>query len=73
VDKGDGGIGAWNASYDLYDQLQEYPFFVEIDRKGMGECVFYNYEHEEFIQYIESFGFREEYGIFSDISTLGQE
>ena len=68
-----GGIGAFNASYDIYDQLQEYPFFVEIDRKGMGECVFYNYEHQEFISYIESFGFKEEYGIFSDITTLGSE
>jgi hypothetical protein len=68
-----GGIGAWNASYDIYDQLQDYPFYVEIDRKGMGECVFYNYEHEEFISYIESFGFKEEYGIFSDITTLGTE
>jgi hypothetical protein len=68
-----GGIGAWNASYDIYDQLQEYPFYVEIDRKGSGECVFYNYEHQEFIDYIESFGFKEEYGIFSDITTLGTE
>lgn len=68
-----GGIGAFNASYDIYDQLQEYPFYVEIDRKGSGECVFYNYEHQEFISYIESFGFKEEYGIFSDISTLGTE
>ena len=39
-DKEESGGTAWNASYDIYDQLQEYPFFVEIDRKGMGECVF---------------------------------
>jgi hypothetical protein len=68
-----GGIGAYNASYDIYDQLQEYPFYVEIDRKGSGEAVFYNYEHQEFISYIESFGFKEEYGIFSDVTTLGTE
>lgn len=68
-----GGIGAWNASYDVYGQLQEYPYFVEIDRKGSGEAVFYNHEHQPFIDYIESFGFKEEYGIFSDITTLGTE
>jgi|GEM_PF-7068804 len=68
-----GGIGAYNASYDIYDHLQDYPFYVEIDRKGSGECVFYNYEHQEFISYIESFGFKEDYGIFSDITTLGSE
>jgi hypothetical protein len=68
-----GGIGAYNASYDIYDQLQNYPFYVEIDRKGQGECVFYNHEHQEFIDYIESFGFKEKYGIFSDVTTLGAE
>lgn len=68
-----GGIGAYNAAYDIYDNLQEYPFYVEIDRKGSGEAVFYNYEHQEFISYIESFGFKEDYGIFSDVTTLGTE
>jgi len=68
-----GGYGATSASYDLFDELQKYPFFIEIDRRGTGGCVFYNDEHEEFIKYIESFGFKEETGIYSDIRTLGEE
>ena len=67
-----GGIGAYDASWDLADQLRPYPFMMELDRKGSGECVFYNDESKEFISYIESFGFKEDYGIFSDVMFLGE-
>jgi hypothetical protein len=46
-------------------------FFVEIDRRGCGEMVFYNNEPLEFRDKIRRFGFHEEHGSFSDISILG--
>lgn len=67
-----GGIGAYDASWDITDHLRPYPFMMELDRKGSGECVFYNDESQEFIKYIESFGFKEDYGIFSDVMFLGE-
>lgn len=67
-----GGIGAYDASWGIADDLRPYPFMMELDRKGSGECVFYNDESEEFIKYIESFGFKEDYGIFSDVMFLGE-
>jgi hypothetical protein len=68
-----GGRGAWSASWDLADELREYPFFLELDRRGVGECVFYNQEPLRFVRFIESFGFKEDWGLFSDISVLGRE
>jgi len=67
-----GGIGAYDASWDIADHLRPYPFMIELDRKGSGECVFYNDESQAFIEYIESFGFKEDYGIFSDVMFLGE-
>lgn len=68
-----GGTGAWEAGIELYDELRDYPYMLEIDRKGRAEAVFYNYEDDKFINYIESFGFKEEWGIYSDVATLGEE
>lgn len=67
-----GGIGAYDASWDIADALRPYPFMMELDRKGHGEAVFYNEESQEFIDYICQFGFKEEYGIFSDVMFLGE-
>lgn len=47
-------------------------YFIEIDRRGYRECVFYNNEPEEFISYVESFGFFRNKGISSDIRLLGR-
>lgn len=46
-------------------------YIIEIDRRGNNDCVFYDCNNQEFIQYIESFGFKTAEGIFSDISILG--
>lgn len=75
-----GGIGAQAAS-EMLDgnaeslgtlSLSAYPFFLEIDRKGKGEMVFYNDEPKGFREYIGGFGFKQEHGLFSDISVLGE-
>jgi hypothetical protein len=68
-----GGAGAFSAAFGVYDELCEFPYFLEIDRRGHGECVFYNNEGPAFTKYVEKFGFKEEWGSFSDISILGEE
>lgn len=54
---------------------QECPFknlkyLIELDRRGTNDCVFYDCYNPEFVKYIESFGFVERFGTFSDISFL---
>lgn len=44
---------------------------IELDRQGKNDCVFYSCDNDDFIAYIESFGFIEDFGSFSDISILG--
>jgi len=68
-----GGAGAWDASVDLADTLDLFPYFIEIDRRGKGEAVYYNNESAKFKSYIQSFGFHEEVGLFSDVSILGAQ
>lgn len=45
-------------------------FFIELDRAGRNDCVFYESGNKHFHKYIESFGFHTEEGIFSDISLF---
>jgi len=68
-----GGAGAWSASMDLADTLDLFPYFIEIDRRGKGEAVYYNNEPAKFKSFIQSFGFHEEIGLFSDVSILGAQ
>lgn len=62
--------GAIEASHLFKDMLSDVSFFLELDRRGDRQCVFYNNEPEEFKLYIESFGFRRAAGITSDIAHL---
>lgn len=64
-----GGLGASALS------MRECPipglkYMIELDRQGSNDCVFYDCYCPEFIDYVESFGFCEQYGSFSDISFL---
>lgn len=45
-------------------------YMIQLDRHGTNDCVFYECFNEEFYNYVESFGFCEAYGSFSDISFL---
>lgn len=63
-----GLIGAKKAVANL--PKPDVKFIIEIDRRGSNDCVFYNCGNEEFIKFIESFGFAFERGICSDISAL---
>ena len=67
-----GGKGARDAAR-LLPELKDSLFFVELDRHGVEDCVFYNAEPDDFVKKIESFGFKKAFGTYSDISTLGRE
>lgn len=43
---------------------------IQLDRRGNNDCVFYDCYCPSFIEYIESFGFLEKKGSYSDISFL---
>ena len=45
-------------------------FIIEFDRRGADDAVFYDCDNPEFTDFICSFGFKESWGTFSDISTL---
>lgn len=45
-------------------------YIIQLDRRGNADCVFYDCNNTEFIDYVESFGFAEAYGTFTDISIL---
>lgn len=63
-----GGIGALSITQSLSQPNLKY--IIELDRRGSNDCVFYNHYDEEFISYIESFGFEYALGSFSDISII---
>ena len=53
--------------YNLYD----IKFCIELDRRGKDDCVFYEADYcDEFIQYVESKGFKYNSGSCSDISCI---
>ncbi len=45
-------------------------FFIELDRRGADDAVFYDCDNPEFTKFITSFGFEEQFGSFSDISEI---
>ena len=63
-----GGFGAKEAAKaHPFDNIF---YVIELDRMGMGECVFYNCDNKDFEKYINSFGFETDVGTFTDISFL---
>ena len=63
-----GAIGARN--FCKSDIVPDINYIVEIDRKGSNDAVFYDCANPEFTEFVLSFGFKEELGIFSDISVI---
>jgi hypothetical protein len=67
-----GGVGAREACGEV--RLFSVPYFIEIDRRGIGEAVFYNGEERlasGFVDVVSRY-FRVCRGTFSDVSILGR-
>ena len=45
-------------------------YILQLDRRGEQDCVFYDCNNPDFIEYVESFGFITDWGSFSDISEI---
>lgn len=45
-------------------------YIIELDRRGSDDCVFYDCDNRKFVDYVESFGFIEAYGSFTDICCI---
>lgn len=71
TDEEKGGIGA-AALTTIYHQcpFKDLRYIIQLDRQGSDDCVFYDCNNEAFVNYVESFGFSESWGTFSDISYL---
>jgi hypothetical protein len=48
----------------------ELKYIIEYDRKGRKDCVFYQCDNRDFVDFVEKFGFKEATGTFSDISVI---
>lgn len=64
-----GGLGATELAKQSCP-FKDLKYCIELDRMGSNDCVFYSCANDEFEDYIESFGFKTNYGSFSDISRL---
>lgn len=71
TDEEKGGLGASALAKDHKKcPIPGLKYMIELDRRGSNDCVFYDCYNPEFVEYVESFGFCEKYGSFSDISFL---
>ena len=48
----------------------EFKYMLEIDRRGDKEVVYYDTTNKEFMSYVESFGFKKENGMGSDVKHI---
>lgn len=65
-----GGLGASQLIEDYPEAPAELKYLVQLDRRHNKDAVFYDCKNEDFIEYIENYGFIYEDGIFSDISII---
>lgn len=73
TDEEKGGVGAFQLVEDFEKSIVELKYIIELDRRGIDDCVFYDCDNEEFEKYVESFGFVTRSGTFSDISVICPE
>lgn len=72
TDEEKGGLGALALS-KMSCPIKKPKYMIQLDRRGYNDCVFYSCDNGDFVKYVESFGFEESYGSFSDISFLMPE
>lgn len=67
-DEESGGVGARKfVKSKLHPEVN---YIVELDRRGKNDAVFYNCDNPDFTEFVCSFGFEENHGLFSDISVV---
>ena len=66
----EGGIGAIELASSGACPIPNLQYMIELDRQGKDDCVFYDCDNEEFMKYVEKFGFITRKGTFSDITFL---
>ncbi|MBR5503909.1 MAG: M20/M25/M40 family metallo-hydrolase [Methanobrevibacter sp.] len=71
TDEERGSLGALK----LIEDLPKHPFndlkyLIELDRANDYDCVFYGCINQEFVDYIESFGFVQAFGTSSDVKHI---
>ena len=69
TDEEKGVVGASKLSA-IECPFKDLRYIIELDRRGANDCVFYDCDNKDFIEYIEEFGFAEAIGSFSDISMI---
>ena len=69
-DEETGGVGA--RKFVNSKIKPELNYLIELDRKGTNDAVFYDCDNKDFVKFVESFGFKEQYGSFSDISFVAE-
>ena len=71
-DEESGGQGSSKfCKTELIEELSGLNYLIELDRKGDNDAVFYDCDNADFTKFIEdNTGYKENYGSFSDISTL---
>ena len=65
-----GGVGAEQITKDMEFPFEDMKYIIQLDRRGTNDCVFYDCDNPAFTEYVESFGFTEAWGSFSDISFI---
>ncbi len=65
-----GSVGAKRMISDFPQCPFNVKYIIELDRRGMTDCVFYDCDNPNFEKYVEKFGFKTAYGTFSDISEI---
>ena len=70
TDEEQGCIGATSLAIEYTPPKNSIKYIIELDRRGSNDCVFYECGNQEFIKFIEGFGFVTALGSFSDIVEL---
>ena len=70
TDEEKGALGAGELIKDWNEPFAEMKYIIQLDRRGANDCVFYDCCNDKFVEYVESFGFVEAFGSFSDISEI---
>ena len=73
ADEEEGGIGASRLIEVCPQPFAPMKYIIELDRRGTNDCVFYDCYNDKFVDFVEMYGFSENFGSFSDISVICPE